>query len=109
MTLGTLAVVVMSVFLAYAAARAAYSLSEYFLARSLVQRIAASAPATDVEVREAFDRQRGVDGIESLQGSDLVIRRQGRQIAIAFSYDKVVPLVGPVSLLIEYRGSSSGS
>ena len=108
-TLGTLALVGMALLVAYVVFRGASTVHEFFLVESLVQKIAQSAPATDVDVREAFERQRGIDGIEALQGSDLVIQRQAGAVVISFSYDKVVRLFGPVSLLIEYRGSSRGS
>ena len=108
-TLGTIALVAMVLVLGYVVVRAGSTLSEYFLVETLVKKIAQSGPSTDVEAREAFERQRGIDGITSLQGSDLVIRRQAGQVVISFSYDKVVRLFGPVSLMIEYRGSTSGS
>lgn len=108
-TLGTLALVAMALLVAYVVFRGASTVHEFFLVESLVKKIAQSAPATDADVREAFERQRGIDGIESLQGRDLVIQRQAGAVVISFSYDKMVRLFGPVSLLIEYRGSSRGS
>lgn len=106
-TLGTIVMVALSLVLVFVVVRAASTVSEYFLVETLVNKIAQSAPATDSEVREAFERQRGIDGIEALRGSDLRIQRRSGQVVISFAYDKVVPLFGPVSLLIEYRGSSS--
>ena len=108
-TLGTLALVAMALLVGYVVVRGAATVQEFFLVESLVKKIAQSAPATDTDVREAFERQRGIDGIEALRGSDLAIQRQAGGLVISFSYDKVVPLFGPVSLLIEYRGSSRGS
>jgi hypothetical protein len=108
-TLGTVAVVAMALLLAYTVARVVPSVSEYFLIRSLVGKIALTAPPTDADARDVFERQRGVDGIESLQGSELNLSRAGGTVVIAFSYEKAVRLFGPVSLLIEYRGTSGGA
>ena len=66
----------------------------------------ASDPAA---IRAAFDRAAAIDDITSISGRDLQITRQpGGGFAVTFAYDKKIPIAGPASLLIEYRGDGSG-
>ena len=58
------------------------AMNEHFAIRKTVRGIVASGPATPLEVQNSFDRQKGIDGIES------------------------IPLFGGVSLLIRYDGST---
>lgn len=58
-------------------------------------------------VRTAFDRRASMDDITSIAGKDLEIRpAQGGTFHVAFAYEKRIPLFGPASLLIEYRGDT---
>lgn len=66
----------------------------------------ASDPAA---IRAAFDRAAAIDDITSISGRDLQITRQpGGGFSVTFAYDKKIPIAGPASLLIEYRGDGSG-
>lgn len=59
------------------------------------------------EMRTAFDRQAEVGYIETLHGKDLDITKNGEDIDISFAYQKIIPLVTPVSLLIDYSGTTA--
>jgi hypothetical protein len=59
------------------------------------------------EVRNAFDRNAGVSYIDSITGKDLEIVKNGDSFDVSFAYQKVIPLVGPTSLLIDYEGSTA--
>ena len=65
-----------------------------------------SAGTTPQEIQSAFDRQANVSYIESIQGKDLTIVRNGTSFDISFAYTKKIPLVGPASLLLEYEGTT---
>lgn len=82
------------------------AMNEHFAVRKAVRSIAASGPSTPLEVQLAFDRQRGIDGIESLSGRDLEVTREGGVLVITYAYDRKIPLVWGVSLLIRYDGST---
>jgi hypothetical protein len=58
-------------------------------------------------VRNAFDRNAGVSYIDSITGKDLEIVKNGDGFDVSFAYQKVIPLVGPTSLLIDYEGSTA--
>jgi hypothetical protein len=59
------------------------------------------------EMRSAFNKQAEVGYIDSIDGKDLTIVKNGDDADISFAYQKVIPMVGPVSLLIDYAGSTN--
>lgn len=92
---------------AYLVIRVFPTVNEYLTIKSAVEKIAAQQPATVAEVRTAFDRQKDVEySISSISGKDLLITKENDRVVVAFSYDKLVPIYGPVSLLIKYEGRS---
>jgi Tfp pilus assembly protein FimT len=84
---------------------------EYGKILSAVKKIANSSNAsTSVsDVRKAYDRQADVDYISSIKGEELDVSKEGGAIVISFTYEKRIPLVANVSLLIDFEGSSKGS
>lgn len=76
---------------------------------------AAKATATDpaireasvAEIRRAFDKRKSIDNVTAVGGEDLDITKEGNEIVIAFAYSKKIPLSGPVSLVIDFEGSSA--
>ena len=86
------------------------SLNEYITIQQSVTRImkADPRPASAADVRKAFDHQRDVEySISTLKGTDLDIETVNERLEVSFAYDKEVPVVGPVFLLIKYRGGAS--
>lgn len=75
---------------------------------SAVKKVAsAAAPESSVrQVRDAFDRQANVDYITAITAADLDITKEGGMIVVAYSYEKRIPLVANVSLLLDFTGSS---
>jgi hypothetical protein len=72
-----------------------------------VNQIASSSPQTVAETRQAFDRQKEVEySISAISGKDLQVTKENDKVVIAFAYDKLVPIYGPVYLLIKYEGRS---
>ena len=95
--LGFLAVVLMKVLPTFV---------EYRAALSAVKKAQASAN-TVVEIQKAFDRSATIDDITTIAGKDLDITKANDDIVVAFAYTKKIELFGPVSLTIDYAGSSS--
>lgn len=94
-------------FAGYLLVRTLPTVNEFITIQRAVDKIAASNPATVPEVRQAFDRQKEIEySITSISGSDLQISKENDRVVIAFAYDKVVPVWGPVNLLIMYEGRS---
>ena len=83
------------------------TLNEYYTVRSTVTKIARSNPSTVASARAEFDRQKQVEySIESIDGKDLTVSKEGDRVVISFAYDKQIGLMGPVYLLIKYEGQS---
>ncbi len=76
---------------------------EYFTIDATVHRIANDAMLqTDHERRTAFERQAKIDRIESVRSHDLQITGD----AIRVNYEKKIPLLDHVSLLLDFTVSS---
>ncbi|TAH49323.1 MAG: DUF4845 domain-containing protein [Betaproteobacteria bacterium] len=62
--------------------------------------------ASVLELRRGFDRRREVDDVSSVTGADLDISKDGNRTVIEVEYERKVPVVANVSLLIEFHASS---
>ncbi len=84
------------------------TVTEYLAVKRAI--VKARADGTDPQsIRSAFDRAAAIDDITSLTGKDLQIAREpGGGYAVTFAYEKRIPLAGPASLLLEYRGDAAG-
>jgi hypothetical protein len=83
------------------------TVNEYMTIQRAVTKIAAANPGTVAEARTAFDRQKDIEySISSITGKDLTITKENDKVVISFAYDKEVPIMGPVFLLIKYQGRS---
>lgn len=81
---------------------------EHRAVSNAVKKVASGAgPESSVgQVRSAFDRQANVDYITAITGADLEITKEAGTIVVAYSYEKRIPLVANVSLLLDFTGSS---
>ncbi|QEL65133.1 hypothetical protein OTERR_16570 [Oryzomicrobium terrae] len=82
---------------------------EYY---TIVKNIKAVANSSDsattvADVRKSFDRRAEVDDIKSISSADLDVSKDRNRIVISFEYEKRIRLGGPVSLLIDFQGSSA--
>ena len=68
---------------------------------------AKAAGSTVHEIQKAFDRQAEVGYIDSIQGKDLDISKDGNEVEVSFTYEKRIPLFTPVSLVIDYSGTTA--
>ncbi len=87
------------------AIRTGPSVLEYWAIEKAV-KAAAAVSDTPAEMRAAYDKLASVGYIEAVQGRDLVIEGSGDAMRVSFAYEKRIPLSGPASLLIAYRGST---
>jgi hypothetical protein len=94
-------------FFGYLAVVTLPTLNEFWTIKRTVEKIAASNPGTVAEARTAFDRQKDIEyAIQAIRGSDLQVTKENDRVVIAFAYDKEIPLMGPVYLLLKYEGRS---
>lgn len=59
------------------------------------------------EIQDSFNKSAEVGYITAIQGRDLLIVRENGQFEISFEYEKKIPLAGPTSLLMEYKGTTA--
>lgn len=88
------------------AMRAGPSVIEYWAVEKAVKAASAIA-STPEEVRKNFDKLANAGFIDSISGKDLQFSGRGAQMTVNFAYEKRIPLIGPASLLIEYKGSTA--
>ncbi len=94
-------------FFGYVAVRVLPTVNEYLTVQRLVDKVAAAAPASVPEARNAFDKLKEIEfSVQSISGSDLEIAKEGEKVVIKYAYSKEIPLGGPASLLIRYNGRS---
>lgn len=83
------------------------TVNEYYTIKHAVTKVAQQGGGTVAEVRAAFDRLKQVEySIQSISGQDLTVTKENNRIVVSFAYDKEIELVGPVYLLLKYRGRS---
>jgi len=105
--IGLMAWAIIIGFIGYVAVRVLPTLNEYLTIQRAVDRVAAEAPPTVGEVRKAFDKQKDIEySISSISGKDLEVTKENEKLVIRFAYDKEIPLVEPVYLLMKYKGRS---
>lgn len=81
------------------------TVTEYFSIKKAIASVKAAGGSVP-EMRAAFNRQAAVGYIDAIDGKDLDIVKNGDDTEISFAYQKTIPLGGPVSLLIDYAGST---
>jgi hypothetical protein len=105
--IGLLAWAIIVGFVGYLAVRVLPTVNEYLTIQRAVNRIATDGPATVAEVRKAFDRQKEIEyAISAISGKDLEVTKENDKLVIRFAYEKEIPIVEPVYLLMKYKGQS---
>jgi hypothetical protein len=94
-------------FAGYLVVRVLPTVNEYMTIQRTVEKIAKEGPATVAAARQAFDKQKDIEyAIASISGKDLTITKEDDKVVIAFAYEKEIPVMGPVFVLIKYAGRS---
>jgi hypothetical protein len=94
-------------FFGYLLVRALPTVNEYATIQRAVDKIAREEPASVAQARQAFDRQKDIEySISSISGKDLLVTKENDKVVIAFAYEKEIPIMGPVYLLLKYEGRS---
>jgi hypothetical protein len=79
---------------------------EYWAVEKAIKAAAATSN-TPEELRATFDKLAAAGFIDAIEGKDLKISGRGEAMQVNFAYEKKVPLYGPASLVIEYKGSTA--
>lgn len=102
---GTLLVLAALLFIGTFVLKSIPAYLEFNSIRTTIKSIAkeSSGELNKKEIATAFDRQATIDNIESIKGRD--IRIEGG--AIVAEYQKVIPLFGNMSILLDFKASSA--
>jgi len=77
---------------------------EYIAIERAVQEI--KGEATVAEIRAAFDRHATIDDITSISSRDLDITKEGEAVVISYAYEKKIPVLDNVSIVIDFSGTT---
>lgn len=82
---------------------------EYQSLLKTVKTVVSEAPAeaTVADIRKAFSKYDQINDFPSVDAQDLEITKEAGQIVVSFSYEKRIPLVANMSLVIDFSGSSN--
>lgn len=76
--------------------------------RAIKDGIAMAKTATStVEIENSFSKSAEINSVTSITAKDLIISREGGEVEISFAYERRIPLFGPVSLVIDYAGTTA--
>jgi hypothetical protein len=78
---------------------------EYIAIERAVQKIK-NEGTTVREIQSAFERHRTIDDITSITSQDLDITKEGDRIVISYAYQKKIPILDNVSLVIDFAGTT---
>ena len=84
------------------------AVSEYMGIKRAVYRT--KDAETAAEAREIFTKQAIIDSVDSISAKDLQFNKDSNgHLVTAFAYSKKIPLVGSVSLMIDFSGNSKNA
>ena len=78
---------------------------EYIAIERAVQKIKNDG-STVRDIQAAFDRHATIDDITSIKSTDLDITKEGDQVVISYAYQKKIPIIDNVSLVIDFAGTT---
>ena len=77
---------------------------EYIAIERAVQKIKNETTVRDIQA--AFERHRTIDDITSISARDLDITKEGDKVVISYAYQKKIPILDNVSLVIDFAGTT---
>jgi hypothetical protein len=86
-------------------ARVVPAVVEYIAIERAVQKIK-NEGTTVREIQSAFERHATIDDITSISYKDLDITKEGDKIVISYAYQKKIPILDNVSLVIDFAGTT---
>jgi len=93
------------VFLLILGSKVVPAVVEYIAIERAVQKIKNEA-STVRDIQTAFERHRTIDDITSITAADLDITKEGDKIVISYAYQKKIPVLDNVSIVIDFAGTT---
>jgi Domain of unknown function (DUF4845)/Prokaryotic N-terminal methylation motif len=81
---------------------------EYYSIRQTIKGMASSGDLAKAipAIRTSFDKRAEVGYITTISGRDLEITRSGDGYNVGFNYRKEIPVVGNMSVVFDFKGST---
>jgi Domain of unknown function (DUF4845) len=81
---------------------------EYYTVRKVLAKTLEDSKQgfTLYQFRQAFDLKASADYIDSVRGSDIEVAKDGNNLVATATWTKTLPLVGNVSLLLEFEATA---
>ena len=109
--LGMLIVGAMVVFVALVVMKMVPAYTEFMSVKKVLRAMeqeSLSSMSTK-EIKDSFDKRASIDYISSVKGSDLTVEKgEGGTTVVAVEYQIVKPIIGNVSVLIDFSARSNG-
>lgn len=105
---GFMFVIVIVALLAVLGMKVVPSIVEYTAIKKAIVK-AKEAGTTPAEIKASFDKQASAGYIESVTGKDLEIKSGGSGTEVSVAYQKKIELIGPASLVIDYKATTESS
>jgi type II secretory pathway pseudopilin PulG len=106
--IGFLFVIVIFALIAVLAMKVVPTVVEYSAIKRAVQTAKQNGQSV-IEIQNAFNKSREVNYIDSVDGKDLEIVKTADGFDVSVAYEKRIPLVGPASLVLDYRASTGNT
>ena len=103
--IGLIFVGLIVVFLLILGSKVVPAVVEYIAIERAVQKIKNEA-STVRDIQTAFERHRTIDDITSITAADLDITKEGDKIVISYAYQKKIPVLDNVSIVIDFAGTT---
>ena len=103
--IGLIFVGLIVVFLLILGSKVVPAVVEYIAIERAVQKIKNEA-STVRDIQTAFERHRTIDDITSITAADLDITKEGDKVVISYAYQKKIPILDNVSLVIDFAGTT---
>jgi Tfp pilus assembly protein PilE len=81
---------------------------EYFQVQKALQGALDDSESGNLaEVRRNFDRRTSATYVDSVRPSDVLVSRQGNQIVASLAWQRMLPMVGNASILLEFDATAT--
>ena len=81
---------------------------EYFSVQKALQQALDDSPDGNVgDIRRSFERKVSAGYIDSVRPRDVQVTRQSGQVTAAVSWQRVLPMVGNASILLDFDASAT--
>jgi hypothetical protein len=106
--IGFLFVAAVLVVVALVGFRVLPSYVEYFSVKKVLEATLRDEPSTSIaDLRKALGRRINAEYIDSVHEGDLIVNRDGNQLVATLSWQKILPMIGNASILLDFEATAT--